>query len=165
MGARAVRLLGIAIAITACAPRVDGPVERQRAADHVDGDRLAQQLAALPGAVSAHVTLHRAVADPLTTTPPVPSSAGVLLVVDDEADRAAVARAATALVRAAAPEITSPEVIVEVGAHRPALATVGPFTVEERSRGPLRAALAIALAAIAGLAAWIAVRERQRLAR
>jgi hypothetical protein len=115
--------------------------------------------------VSAHVTLHRAVADPLTTTPPAPSTAGVLLVVDDEADRAAVARTATALVHAAAPEIVRPEVLVEVGAHRPALAKVGPFTVEASSRGPLRVALALALAAIAGLAVWIAVRERQRLAR
>jgi len=51
---------------------------------------------------------------------------------------------------------------VVVGAHRPTLAKVGPFSVEDRSRGPLRITLAVALAVVAALAGWIAVRERTR---
>jgi type III secretory pathway lipoprotein EscJ len=158
--------LGIAVALAfvhaGCSPTVDGPIEHQRTIDRDDGDRLAAQLAALPGAVTANVTLHRATRDPLGVTAPTASSAAVLIVIDDRADRAAVTEHAAMLVHAAAPEIAAPAIIVEVGVHRPALAKVGPFTVEEASRGPLRAALAIALAVIAALAAWVAWRERYR---
>ena len=155
-------LLGIALMLAACAPTVDGPADRQRTVDREDADRLAAQLGTLPGAVRASATLHRAVRDPLAVTPPSPSSAAVLVIVDDRADRAATARAATELTRAAAPEIERPVILVEVGAVRPTLAKVGPFTVEAASRGPLRAALAIALALVALLAGWIALRERAR---
>ena len=149
-------------AVAACAPTVDGPAERQRTIDQDDSDRLAAQLASLPGAVSASATIHRGVRDPLAVSVPSPSSAAVLLVVDDRADRIAITRAATELTRATAPEIASPVVLVEIGAIRPTLAKVGPFTVELASRGPLRAALAIALVLVAALASWIAVRERRR---
>jgi type III secretory pathway lipoprotein EscJ len=154
--------LVVVLAIGACAPSVDGPLERQRITDREDADRLAGQLATLPGAVSASVTLHRPTRDPLAVTPPSPASAAALVVVDDRTDRAAITQSATALLHAAAPEITAPVVLVEVGAIRPVLAKVGPFTVEAASRGPLRAALAIALALVAALAGWIAVRERRR---
>ena len=151
----------VAIALAACAPTVDGPVERQRAVDRDDGDRLALQLAQLPGAVSAQVTLHRAARDPLGVSPPSPASAAALIIVDDQANRAAVTQAATTLVRAAAPEITAPAIVVEVGVVRPTLAKVGPFTVEASSKGTLKAVLAIALAMIAGLAGWIALSSRR----
>jgi len=151
----------VALAIAACAPSVDGPLEHQRTIDREDGDHLAIQLATLPGALHATVTLHRAAVDPLAVTAPSPASAGVLIVVDDAADRAAVTAAATALVHAAAPDVTHPAILVEVGAHRPALAKVGPFTVAASSRGPLRAMLAIAFVVIAALAGWILLRYRR----
>lgn len=145
--------------LAACAPTVDGPAERQRTVDREDADRLAAQLQTLPGAVSASATLRRAVRDPLAVSPPSPSSVAVLVVVDDRADRAATTRAATELTRAAAPEIERPVILVEVGAIRPTLAKVGPFTVEAASRGPLRAALVVVLVLVAALAGWIAMRE------
>ncbi len=153
------RVIAVVI-LASCAPTIDGPLAQQRAIDRDDADRLAAQLQTLPGAVSASVTLHRPARDPLVLMPPSPASAAVLLVVDDRADRAAVTRSASALVHAAAPEIASPIVLVEVGAIRPVLAKVGPFTVEAGSRGALRGVLVIALALIAALAGWLAVRER-----
>jgi hypothetical protein len=154
--------IALALVLVACAPTVDGPAELQRSHDRDDADRLALQLRALPGAIAAHATLHRSVRDPLSVALPSPSSAAVLVVVDDRADRTAVTRAATELTHATAPEIPAPVILVEVGAIRPSLAKVGPFTVEAASRGPLRAALALALLLVAGLAGWIALRERRR---
>ena len=148
--------------LVACAPQVATPGEHQRAIDREDGDRLAAQLSALPGAVRAEVTLHRAVRDPFTRDSS-PASAAAIVVVDDRADRDAVARAAARLMHAAAPEIASPDIAIELGAVRPELASVGPFTVEARSRAPLVATLATALAVIAALAVLVAWRERQRL--
>lgn len=145
-----------ALVLASCAPRVDGPLERQQITDRADAERLAAQLTALPGALDARVTLRRPVADPLGTQPAAAATAALLVIVDDRADRAAIAEAARALAGAIAPEIERPTVLVEVGAVRPELAKVGPFTVEASSRGPLRASLAIALALIAGLAGWIA---------
>jgi type III secretory pathway lipoprotein EscJ len=152
----------LAIACAACAPTIDGPVERQQAADRSDSTRLAALLAQLPGAQHADVTLHRPVVDPLTQHA-TPGSAAVLVVVDDKADRAAVTRAAITLVHGTAPEITDPSIVVELGAARPRLAQVGPFTVEERSKGRVVAALAVAFAMIAALAGFIAWRERWRV--
>lgn len=148
----------------ACAPTIDGPVERQRTADAADGTRLATQLAQLPGAVRADVTLRRPTVDPLTQAA-TPGSAAVLVVVDDGADKRAITRSAIALVHGTAPEIAEPSIVVELGATRPRLAQVGPVTVEAGSKGRLVALLAVALALIAVLAGWIAWRERERLAR
>jgi len=145
----------------ACAPTVDGPVARQDARDRVDGDQLARALARVPGAVRAEVVLHRPVHDPLGTERP--GSAAILVVVADHADRAAVTAAATRLVRGAAPEITTPEIVVAVSATRPVRAHVGPFAVAADARPVLVAALAAAFALIAGLAGWLAWRERWRL--
>lgn len=154
----------MAIALVACAPSIDGPIDHQRTVDSADADRLAAQLAKLPGAVRADVTLHRPVVDPLTeaSTPP---SAAVLIVVDDKADRRGVTRSAIALVRGTAPEIPEPEIVVELGATRPQLASIGPLTVEARSKPKLVALVAIAFALIAGLAGWVAWRERAALLR
>jgi len=145
-----------------CAPTVGGPVEHQRAADLEDGDRLAAELVALPGAVSAHATLRRPVADPLSVAPPSPAGAAILVVIDDKADRGATLRDARALVRAVAPEIAEPQIVVEVGAVRAQLATVGPFTVEAGSRGLLRGVLAALLALVAALAGYVAWRLAPR---
>jgi type III secretory pathway lipoprotein EscJ len=160
-----VRAIVIAVlVVTACAPTIDGPLETQRAADRDDAVRVAAQLAALPGAVRADVTLRRPIVDPLTQVTS-PASAAVLVVVDDRADRAAIARASVALVRGTAPEILEPAIVVELGATRPQLVEVGPFTVEAGSRRRVVATLAAAFAVIAALAGWLAWRERWRLAR
>jgi len=157
-----VRISALVLAVVAaCAPVVDGPAERQRSADRADADRLAAQLSALPGVVRAEVMLRRAARDPLATTPPAPPAISLVVIVDDKADRATTTEAARKLARAAAPEL-EPTLLVEVGAIRPTLAKVGPFTVEATSRGPLRALLGSVLAVIAGLAGWIAYRERRR---
>lgn len=154
----------LALVLVACAPAIDGPVERQRAVDRDDSVRLAAQLAQLPGAVRADVTLHRPTIDPLTQAAS-PGSAAVLVVIDDQADRRAVTRSAIALVRGTAPEISEPAIVVELGAKRPRLASVGPFTVEAGSKGRVVGALAAAFAVIALLAGWLALRERSRLRR
>jgi type III secretory pathway lipoprotein EscJ len=158
-----VGIAALSIALSAaCAPTVDGPVERQRAADRDDADHLAAQLAALPGALTASVTIHRAVKDPLGVAAPSPASGVALIVVDDAANTADISRTARSLFVASAPELTSPAIEVVVGAHRPALASVGPFTVTESSASLLRIALGAALVLIAGLAGWIALRESRR---
>ena len=144
--------------VIACAPQIDGPLEQQRARDTADATALAAQLTALPGAVHADVTLHRAVTDPLGASQP--AAAAVVVIVDDKADRATIERAKRVLLRGTAPDIADPQVAIEVGATRPELAKVGPFTVEARSKGRLVALLAAALGLIATLAGWIAWRER-----
>ncbi len=156
------RTVILAMALAACAPTVDGPVEHQRALDRDDAAALSRQLAALPGAVRAEVTLHRSVRDPLATDPSPPAGAAAIVIVDDQADRTAVRDAAFRLVHAAAPEIPEPSIAVELGATRPELASVGPFTVTASSKHALVAALSIALAVIAALAGFIAFRERPR---
>ena len=152
------------VLVVACAPQIDGPVEHQRALDRDDSVRLAAQLAQLPGAVRAEVTIRRPVVDPLTEAS-TPASAAVLIVVDDQADRRAIQRSAIALVRGTAPEISEPAIVVELGAVRPKLASVGPFTVEARSKPRIVAAFAIALALVVALAGFVAWRERWRVRR
>ena len=146
--------LAIGLAIAACAPRVDGPVEQQRRADLADAERLRTQLVALPGVAHAEVIVQRPARDPLATTAPLPPAASLVIVVDDRTDRARLAATARSLARAIVP--AEPTVVVEVGVERPELAAVGPFRVVASSKGPLKAALAGALAMIAALAGWIA---------
>ncbi|MGN6109270.1 MAG: hypothetical protein ACTHU0_29455, partial [Kofleriaceae bacterium] len=119
--------------------------------------RLEAQLAALPGVVRAGVELRRPIRDPLApaVSAPAAPAASVVVIVDDRADRAAIAAAARTLVQPFAPA-APPAIVVEVGAIRPELARVGPFTVERGSKAALQATLAIALAAIAALAGWLA---------
>jgi len=152
----------LVLALAACAPTVDGPLEHQRAIDRADGDRLAAQLAKLPGAVHAEVALHRSVVDPFTQQASRPGAA-VVLVVDDRADRAALVASARPLVRATAPEIPDAMVAIELGATRPELAKLGPFTVEAGSKPRLVALLASAFGLLALCAAYIAWRERHIL--
>jgi hypothetical protein len=154
-----VRLV-VAIVLAACAPTVDGPVERQRAGDRADALRLSAQLDALPGVVRSEIVLRRPAADPLAIQPAATSTASLVIIIDDRADKTAIANTARALFAAIAPGL-EPTIVVEVGAVRPTLAKVGPFTVEARSKGPLRAVLAGALGIIAVLAAWLAWRYRR----
>lgn len=154
----------VLLALAACAPTIDGPIERQRAIDRDDSAQLAAQLAQLPGAVRADVTLHRPTRDPLTEAA-TPGSAAVLVVVDDAADRRAVERSALALVRGTAPEIAEPAIAIELGSVRPAIAHVGPFAVEAHSKRRLVTALATMLAALVLLSGYIAWRERVRVLR
>jgi hypothetical protein len=154
------RALALGLALAACAPIVDGPAERQRALDREDGARLAAQLAALPGVVRAEAVVRRPARDLLAPGPAPPAAASLAITVDDQADRAAIERAARTLAGAIAPG-AAPAIVVEVGAVRPRLARVGPFTVEAGSRAPLKAACAAALALIAALAGWIAWTARR----
>jgi hypothetical protein len=159
--------IAAALVISACAPPVDGPVDRQRAIDRDDGDRLAAQLALLPGVVAANVVLHHAHRDPLAVTPPTPATAAAVISVDDRADRDAIRGAATRLIRAALPELPAMAALpIEIHAtvHRATLARVGPFWVEDSSKAPLRTTLALgcaAIAALAGMIAWRAARQRR----
>jgi type III secretory pathway lipoprotein EscJ len=148
------------ILVAACAPEIGGPLDHQRALDREDSVQLAAQLSALPGAIRADVALHRPVTDALAQKTS-PASAAIVIVVDDQADRAAISDTAKKLARATAPEIPDPQIAIALGAARPELAHVGPFTVDARSKHALQAALAAALALIIALAGWIAVRERR----
>lgn len=153
-------LLGASIAVVvACAPVVDGPAARARGADRADEQRLAAQLLALPGAVRSEVMIRRPIRDPLDVAPPADAALSIVLVVDDHADRATTLIAAERLAAAAAPGI-DPAIIVEVGAVRPQLASLGPFTVEASSRRPLKVALALVFGLVALLAGAIAWRTR-----
>lgn len=150
------------LALVACAPTVDGPVEHQHALDQADSARLTAQLSVLPGVVHAEVILHRPARDPLSLAAPTPATSSIVLVVDDRADRPKLEASSRVLVRALAPAV-EPTVFVEVGARRARLAAVGPFTVEAGSKSRLKATFVVALAIIAGLAGWIAsIYWRQR---
>ena len=109
--------------------------------------------------VAVHPELHHAVRDPFTNAE-TRASALVLIVVDDEADRAAITATTTRLVHAAMPDVTTPEIVVAVGAHRPELARVGPFVVDARTKPRLVGVLVVGLAIIAALAGYIAWRAR-----
>ena len=141
--------------LAACAPAVDGPVERQAAVDRADSARRTTQLVAQPGVVRAEVILHRPAGDPLSLAAPAAPASSIVLIVDDRADRARIETTTRSLTRALAPAV-DPTIVVEVGATRADLAKVGPFTVEASSKGVLKGTLAIALAVIAALAGWIA---------
>lgn len=152
------------IAVVACAPRVDGPVAEQRAADRADAARLSAQIGALPGVVRTELVLQRATRDPLSSIPASLPVLSTVVVVDDRADRAAVTARVRELATAVAPDI-APTIVVEVGAVRPVLARVGPFEVEARSQKPLKATLASVLALVALLSGAIAVHHARRVRR
>ena len=155
--------IAAALAISACAPPVDGPVDHQRTIDRDDADRLGAQLAQLPGVVTASVVLHHAIRDPLAMTPPTPATAAAVIGVDDHADRDAIRSAAARLIRATLPELptaAAPPIEINATVHRATLARVGPFSVEDSSRTPLKTTLALACLAIAALAATLALRAR-----
>jgi len=154
-----VRSVIVAAVLVACAPTVDGPAERAHAADREDGARLTRALHDLPGVVAVHPELHHAVRDPFTNASSAPSAL-VLIVVDDQADPTAIETTTTRLVHAAMPDVTTPEIVVAVGAHRPELARVGPFVVDARTKPRLVGVLVVGLAIIAALAGYIAWRAR-----
>jgi hypothetical protein len=160
----AIQLAAIALAISVgCAPVVDGPIDHQRAIDRDDGDRLAVQLARLPGAASASVVLHHARRDPLGATAPAAAMLTAVIAIDDRAAPEAIRAAAVRLARATLPELPPSELAIEISVtvHRPTLARVGPFSVEESSRAALKASLALGCVAIAGLAGALALRARR----
>jgi hypothetical protein len=151
--------IAVALAISACAPGVDGPLDHQRAIDRDDSERLAAQLAQLPGVASASVILHRAVRDPLSVAAPTPTTFTAVIGIDDRADARALQASAERLARASLPELAPGAALpieIHTTVHRPSLAKVGPFSVEDTSRTALRITLAVACLAIAGLAAALA---------
>jgi hypothetical protein len=154
------------LGILGCAPVVDSPVERQRAIDRDDGDRLGAQIARLPGVAEASVVLRRAARDPLGAAPASPPMLTAVVAIAAAAEPEAIRAAATRLARAALPELRPDDLAIEVTAavHRPVIAQVGPFSVEQSSRAGLRATLALAFASIAGLGGALALRAwRHRL--
>jgi type III secretory pathway lipoprotein EscJ len=146
------------VLLVACAPVVDGPADKQRAIDRGEGEAIARQLAALPGVVRSEVIVNRPVRDPLSVAPAAKPSSSVVLIVDDRADRAATTDAAKRLVTAAVG--VEPTIVVEVGAVRPVMDSIGPFTVEAGSKKPLKLVLAAVLAVLAACAGGIAWRSR-----
>ncbi len=154
--------VAIVSALVACAPTIEPPNERQRRVDTEDARALEAQLAVLPGAARAQVMLRRRSSDPLRSEVSSSPAASAVVIVDDRADRARVHDAAAALLRAAAPEVSSPTVIIEVGARRPQLATVGPFEVVASSKRGVQVSFAIVLGMLAAACGWIVVRERTR---
>ena len=194
MRSNPVQAIAVAVAISVgCAPQVDGPVEHQRAIDREDSERLAGQLAQLPGVVSASVVLHHPTRDPLAAALPRPATFTAVINVDDKADRDAIRAATTRLAQATLPELSAGTAAgaasagsastaggarptgsaggaaeallrgIEIHAtvHRPTVARLGPFSVEDGSRASLKATLAIGCAAIAALAAALAVLVRR----
>lgn len=155
----------IAVVIaTGCAPPVDGPLERQRAIDRDDGDRLAAQLVQLPGVVAANVVLHHAMRDPLAVAPATAATFGAVIATDDQAAPDAIRAATIRLAHAVVPELAGIAALpIEINAtvHRATLAQVGPFWVTASSRTPLRAVLALGCVAIAGLAGTLAFSARR----
>ena len=149
------RLVAVLALLVACAPTVEGPVERQRTTDLADAAQLSNQLAALPGVTHVEVIVRRPARDPLSTAAPAGPTASIVLVVDDRADRPKLEASTRVLARSLVPGV-EPAVVIEVGAHRAELAKVGPFSVESSSKPALKATLAIVLAIIAALAGWIA---------
>ncbi len=155
-----VRALWILVMV-GCAPTIDGPMERARAADQHRAAQLAAQLRLLPSAAATHVMIRTLPPDPFTNAAPAPF-ASALIVIDDPVHRSSVADAATRLVRAAVPEVLRPEVVIAVTTPRPQLASVGPFNVRASARPWLIGALIVGLSLIGLFAGFIAWRERKR---
>jgi hypothetical protein len=158
-------VIAVAVAISAaCAPLVDGPIDHQRALDREDSDRLSAQLAQLPGVVTANAVLHHPIRDPLAVTAPSPATFSAVIAVDDRAAPDAIRAATTRLAHAALPELPAGAALpieVNVVVHRPTMARVGPFSVEDSSRGPLKITLVLGCLAIAALAGVVARRARR----
>src|SRR5262249_7255032 len=112
----AISIVAIAAAISSCAPVIDGPVEHQRAIDRDDGDRLAAQLAQLPGVVGASVVLHHAMRDPLAQVAPTQASLAAVITIDDQAAPEAIRAAAMRLAGATLPELAPAVPAIEITA-------------------------------------------------
>jgi type III secretory pathway lipoprotein EscJ len=157
-------LVAITLALALAACRDDAfapPAEAHARADGRLGETLAAHLAELPGVEAASVVVRTPRTDPLApaTGAPAAPSASVIQTLEAGADAEAVTAAATAAVTAAVPALDAAAVTVTASeppaAAAAAMTKVGPFEVSERSRGPLLAALATALVAIAALASWV----------
>lgn len=150
--------------LAACAPTIESPEQASYQRDLRDATRAAAQLEHLPHVRAAHVTLSRAIEDPLRVEPPAPSAASVVLVVDDDARAAALADDARAIVLAIAPELPPERVTVLARAEPPPIpwVRVGPFRVAPASRRPLLVAACALLALCAVLGVALALRERSR---
>ncbi|HEX7843830.1 MAG TPA: hypothetical protein VF469_40425, partial [Kofleriaceae bacterium] len=87
-----------------------------------------------------------------------------VITIDDRADPGAIRAAAIRLAHAALPELPAPaQLAIEVdpAVHRPVLAKVGPFSVEDGSRTPLQITLALGCLTIAALAVQLALGARR----
>jgi hypothetical protein len=156
----AMRALGIAVVIAACAPQLDSPIAHQRAIDHDDARALATQLTRLPGVVAADAVLERPVSDALTGVSS-PAAASIVLVVDATADRAELDHLAKARMHVIAPEIPDPQVVVVPSTARPEVSRLGPFLVATHDRNALAAVLAACFVLVAAATGYIMWRERR----
>jgi hypothetical protein len=149
------------VALVACTAHVDGPADEHAARDRTAGAELAAHLTALPGVARASALVHTPWSDPLAAAPPPDRighpSASIALAAAPGADTVAIERDARALA-AAALRADPRDVAIAVEAPPPAaaLAHVGPFEVAASDRTALAVTLVVALAAIAGLAGWLA---------
>jgi hypothetical protein len=155
----AMRALGIAVVIAACAPALDSPIEHQRAVDRDDAHALTTQLLHLPGVIAADAVLARPASDPLSGIS-APAAGSIVLVVDATADRSELEHAAKARAHLVAPEIPDPQVAIVASAPRAELSRLGPFLVATRDRTPLGALLAVCLALVAAASGYVMWRER-----
>jgi hypothetical protein len=152
------------VALAACTAHVDGPSDEHAARDRAAGAELAAHLTALPGVARASALVHTPFADPLAPAAPLDHPSGsIALAAAPGADAAALERDARALA-AAALRADPRDVAIAVEAPPPAaeLARVGPFEVAARDRTALAVTLVVALAAIAGLAGWLAALQLRR---
>jgi len=102
--------------------------------------------------------------DPLAVTPPSAAALSAVIAIDDGADPSAIRAATVRLAHAALPELATgapPAIEIHPSIHRATLARVGPFSVDASSRVPLKAVLALACLAIAGLAGALARNARR----
>ena len=133
-----------------CAPPIDGPIEHQRAIDRDDGDRLAAQLAQLPGVVSASVVLHHAMRDPLAVTPPAAATFSAVIATDDLAEPDVLRAATVRLARAALPELP--------GTAAPAI-EIHITNIEKRGYGSVTSEAAIGMIAGFGVDSYVLALE------
>lgn len=158
-------IVAIALAVAACDRDAWSPRAEQARLTQDRAVALTAHLETLPGVTRASVLLDDAPADPLAPPAPDPAPrASIVLVLAPAADPDATTAAARAATLASVRDLADHDLVITARTTpaAAALASVGPFEVSPRSRGPLLATLAAALALIALLAAWIAITGARR---
>ena len=156
----------LAAATLACAcsgDLVPTPARTQATRDAARATALDAQLRALPGVVDVRAMVRTPVDDPLAPQRQEPPASASVAVHAEASRAAALAGEVRALAAAALPDVDAARLTVVIAEATPttAMAKVGPFEVAPRSRGPLRATLAIVFGLIIALAGFIAWRERR----
>ena len=154
-------VVALALALGAC--RVDDAMPPTPAAAATDAEaraaaRLRDHLRAVPGVADASVVVAITPADPFARDQaPRPPRVALAVATTAGADTAVIGDAAVSAARVALGADVDVQVQIAPPPQAPRLVAVGPFDVSERSRGPLLVTLALALAALGGLAAALAL--------